>query len=192
VRLILGSGSPTRRAMLLQAGLDFDVVVPDVDEDAVKADWTGTPAGLARELARMKALAVSALHPDALVIAADQVLELEGWIFSKPGNRRKAARHLNRLAGQTHELHTAMALGRGSAVVHEELTTPRLTMRAMTETEIADYVAAAPESAWGTVGGYQVEGPGIRLFERIEGGWHDILGLPLLPLLNWLRAEASA
>lgn len=191
MRLVLGSGSAARQAMLEQAGLSFEVIRPDVDEDAVKADWTGTPAGLATELAWMKAMDVSARAPDATVIGADQVLELEGWIFNKPGTRAKAAEHLRRLSGRTHALHTAMAVARNGSVVHESLTTPRLTMFALSESEIADYVAAAPAGAWQTVGGYQVEGPGIRLFRTIEGGWHDIMGLPLLTLQAWLRGEAD-
>lgn len=189
MRLVLGSGSATRQAMLKQAGLSFDVIRPDVDEDAVKADWTGTPASLAVELAWMKAMDVSARAPDAIVIGADQVLELDGWIFSKPGTRTKAARHLGRLSGQTHDLHTAMAVAVNGSVVHESLTTPRLSMFALSESEIADYLAAAPDGAWDTVGGYQVEGPGIRLFRQIEGGWHDVMGLPLLNLMGWLRDE---
>ncbi|WP_417515928.1 Maf family protein [Minwuia sp.] len=192
MRLVLGSGSPTRRRMLQDAGLVFQVMPPDVDEDAVKADWTDTPAALARELAWMKAAEVSARVPDALVIAADQVLELEGWIFSKPGNRQKAARHLNRLSGRTHDLHTAMALAHRGSVIFEHQSTPRLTMFDLTEAEIASYIAAAPPDAWQTVGGYQVEGPGIRLFRTIEGGWHDILGLPLLVLQDWLRKREAA
>ncbi|WP_416898879.1 MAG: Maf family protein [Minwuia sp.] len=192
MRLVLGSGSATRRQLLQDAGMDFDVVPSEVDEDAVKADWIGTPADLAGVLAEMKALEVSERVPDALVIGADQVLELEGWIFNKPGDRTKAARHLNRLAGRTHELHTAMVVARGGAVQFAHRASPKLTMAPLSEIEIANYVAAAPDSAWATVGGYQVEGPGIRLFEKIEGAWHDILGLPLLPLLNWLRREQAA
>lgn len=191
MKLVLGSGSATRRDMLELAGLDFLIVRPEVDEDAVKADWTGTPAALATELAWMKAMEVSARVPEAIVIGADQVLELEGWIFSKPGTRAKAAEHLRRLSGRTHALHTAMAIAKNGSVVHESLTTPRLTMFALSEGEIADYVAAAPSGAWQTVGGYQVEGRGIRLFRSIEGGWHDIMGLPLLNLLAWLRGETG-
>jgi septum formation protein len=191
VRLVLGSGSVTRRTMLEQAGLTFEVVRPDVDEDAVKADWTDTPAALATELAWMKAMDVSARMPDATVIGGDQVLELDGWIFNKPGTRTKAARHLARLAGKTHDLHTAMAIARNSSVVHESLTTPRLSMFALSESEIGDYISTAPDSAWNTVGGYQVEGAGIRLFRDITGNWHDIMGLPLLNLMAWLRKESG-
>lgn len=189
MRLVLGSGSPTRRRILEQAGLTFDVILPDVDEDSVKANWTGTPAALAVELARQKTLDVSQRTPGATVIGADQVLELEGWIFSKPGSPDRAAAHLRRLAGKTHELHTAMAIARNGSLVHESLTTPRLSMFALSESEISNYIAAAPPGAWATVGGYQVEGPGIQLFCQIDGGWHDIMGLPLLALQAWLRGE---
>ncbi|WP_206419753.1 Maf family protein [Minwuia thermotolerans] len=191
MRLVLGSGSATRRAMLEQAGLVFEIDPPRVDEDAVKAGWTGDAASLAAALARAKALEVSARQPGALVIGADQVLELDGEIFSKPGNRDGAAAHLRRLAGRTHVLRTAMVLARDGAVVFETRSAPALTMRALPETVIESYLEAAPESVWATVGGYQVEGPGIRLFECIDGGWHDILGLPLLVLLGWLRENAD-
>lgn len=187
--LVLGSGSATRRAMLEQAGLEFEAVSPDVDEDAVKDRWRGAPAGLAMTLARAKAMEVSARRPGAVVIGADQVLDLDGEIFSKPGDRAAARAHLKRLAGRTHHLRTAMALARDGRVVFEAASAPALTLWPLDDAEIEAYLDAAPESAWATVGGYQVEGPGIRLFETIRGGWHDIMGLPLLRLIGWLREE---
>lgn len=189
--LVLGSGSATRRAMLEQAGLAFEAVSPDVDEDAVKGSWTGDAAGLAAELARAKALEVSARRPDAIVIGADQVLDLDGEMFSKPGDRAGARHHLRRLSGRTHHLRTAMALARDGAILFEAASAPALTLWPLGPDEIEAYLDAAPDSAWATVGGYQVEGPGIRLFERIEGGWHDIMGLPLLRLIGWLRENAA-
>jgi len=189
MRLILASGSATRRQMLEQAGLTFEVVPPDTDEEAVKLGWTGTPAGLALDLARRKALSVSGSRPDALVIGADQVLELDGRMFSKPGDMAAARTHLAALRGRTHYLRTAMVLARGDDSVFAHESAPALTLFDLTDAALDAHVAGQSPDVLQSVGGYRVETADIRLFRSIEGGWHDVLGLPLLALQAWLRDE---
>lgn len=194
-RLILASGSVTRRTLLESAGLAFDVVPPGVDEAPLKAVALAEGAGpdeVAARLARAKAAAVAHRHDQAFVIGSDQVLALDGRLFDKPADRDGLQRHLEALSGRTHSLWTALEVCRGDERCFTHCSEARLAMRPLAPEEIARYVAAVPDAALQSVGGYQVEGRGIRLFERIEGGWHDILGLPLLPLLGFLRTKGLA
>jgi septum formation protein len=138
-------------------------------------------------LAREKALAGSRLRPEALVIGADQTLALGNESFHKPVDRDAAKAQLARLAGRTHALHSALALARNGEVVFDTVEAAHLTMRPMTAMSLDAYLDAAGDAVLGSVGGYQLEGLGIHLFERIEGAHSVILGLPLLPLLGFLR-----
>lgn len=191
-RLILASGSATRRALLESAGLVFDVVRPAVDEAPLKAaalaEGAG-PAEVAARLAAAKAAAVARGHEDAFVVGSDQVLALDGRLFDKPEGRAGLRAHIEALAGRTHSLWTALEVRRGAECCFAHCGEARLTMRPLAVAEIERYVAEAPDAALQSVGGYQVEALGIRLFERIEGDWHDILGLPLLPLLGFLGTK---
>jgi septum formation protein len=188
--LILASGSATRAGLLRAAGLDFTVMTPGVDEAAIKdaAQAEGIPpADAALLLAEAKAERISRRNPDALVIGADQLLVCEGAWFDKPADAEAARDQIARLAGRRHELVTAVLCHRGGARVWQHVAVPRLTMRALRPEVIAGYVAAEGEAVTTSVGAYRVEGLGLRLFSRIEGEHSEILGLPMLPLLAFLR-----
>lgn len=190
--LVLASGSAARRTILANAGLDFDVEPSRIDERAAEAPLlaAGTdPEGLAMALAAAKAAEVSARRTGALVIGADQVLELDGERFTKPVDMEAARRQLLVLQGRTHQLHSAIAVARGGELVWDHVGTARLTMRPLAPREIGLYLAAAGDAALGSVGAYQIEGRGVQLFSAIEGDLFTIMGLPLLPLLAWLRSQ---
>ncbi len=188
--LVLASGSLTRRDTLMAAGVPVETVKPAVDERAVEAPLLAageSPARIALALAVAKASAVSALHPDRLVLGADQTLACAGEAFHKPADRAAAARQIAALAGRDHELHSAFALVRGGELLAEGYQTARLTMRPLTPAFIDAYLDMVGEAAFSSVGGYQIEGLGAQLFGRIEGDHFTILGLPLLPVLAALR-----
>jgi len=189
-RLLLASGSATRAALLRAAGLRFDTAIPGVDEAAIKdaARAEGIPAAeTALMLAEAKAGRLSRRDPDAVVIGADQMLVCEGEWFDKPADAAAAEAQLARLAGRRHELVTAVLCHRGGQRIWQHVAVPRLTLRPLRPEVIAGYVAAEGEAVTGSVGGYRIEGPGIRLFTAIEGEHTAILGLPMLPLLGFLR-----
>lgn len=188
--LVLASTSPTRAALLRAAGLAFATAAPGVDEAAVKesARADGLAAGdCALLLAELKARRVAERQPQALVIGADQILVCDGRWFDKPADPSQAAAQLAALAGRRHVLATAVVCVRAGTPVWQHLAAPALTMRPLSAATIAAYLEAAGEAVTRSVGGYQVEGLGIRLFAAIEGEHAAILGLPLLPLLAFLR-----
>ncbi len=186
--LILASKSAARRALLTGAGVAVEVRPADIDERAAERDAAG-PEAAATLLARAKANAIAAQWPGRLVLGTDQTLALGAQRFSKPADRAEAAAQLRALRSKTHALHSALALARDDKVIFEHADTARLTMRGFSDKFLEDYLDAAGNMVTASVGSYQLEGPGIQLFERIEGDYFTILGLPLLPLLNFLRQE---
>ena len=140
-------------------------------------------------LARQKALWVSSRQPDGIVVGADQTLALAKQLFSKPAGRAQAADQLRTLAGNSHELHSAVAVARDGKVLFETVSVASMTMRQLSEAQINAYLDEAGAAVTTSVGAYQLEGLGIHLFERVEGDHFTILGLPLLPLLAFLRGE---
>ena len=188
--LVLASKSAVRRAVLEKAGIPLAIVPADIDERAIEARADAKmPAEVAALLAREKARAVAAGLSGRLVLGADQTLGLGVRSFTKPADRPAARAQLLALRGRTHELHSALALDRDGALVFEHQAVARLTMRAFSERFLDAYLAAAGDAVTASVGCYQVEGIGIQLFDRIEGDYFTILGLPLLPLLKFLQDE---
>jgi septum formation protein len=190
--LILASASAGRAAVLRDAGLDFRQEPASIDERALEAEILrrdgGLEAGrLACELACKKACAVSAAHPEALVIGADQVMECGGKLFAKPGDIEGARDQLRHLRGQAHSLHSAVAVALGSDVRWRHVEKATLTMRGFSDAFLEDYIAGEGAALLASVGGYRIEGRGIQLFSRVEGDHFTIIGLPLLPLLGYLR-----
>ena len=188
--LILASQSLARQLLLANAGIPFEAIPAGLDELAIQlASELSAPGEIAALLARDKALFVSANHPGRYVVGADQTLILGERLFSKPVSRAQAAAQLRALAGQAHELHSAAAVVRDGEILFEGVSIARMTMRRLDDTAISAYLDAAGEAVTTSVGSYQLEGLGVHLFERIEGDHFTILGLPLLPLLKFLRSQ---
>lgn len=186
--LILASASSARRSMLEAVGLKFRVVQPPLDEAALKAEIMDLPpADLAAVLAAAKAEAASRLHAGTLVIGADQVLELDGELFSKPASLAAARLQLRRLRGKTHRLHSAFALAEDGATIARGYASASLTMRSFSDEFLHRYLGLVGNSVSSTVGAYQIEGFGLQLFSAIDGEHTTILGMPMLPLLEELR-----
>ncbi|RXT43666.1 septum formation inhibitor Maf [Bosea sp. Tri-44] len=189
--LVLASGSATRLQLLEAGGLQVEVIKPVVDERAIEAEYLamgGPPAGVAAALAEAKALSVSPVAPGRIVLSADQMLTCEGRPFHKPDDASAAHRQIAALAGRQHELTSAFVLARDGNVIGRGASSATLAMRPLTQNFIEQYVAQAGRAATMSVGGYQLEGLGIHLFEAIEGDHFTILGLPMLGLLATLRA----
>ena len=198
--LILGSGSAVRAMLLSQAGVGFEVVTSEVDEDAIKGEFSKSEQlgdtefatdKLALKLAEAKALAVAAKRPDALVIGADQILSCEGRRFDKPKSLDEARTNLKFFRGKPHILHGGIAIAQGDAIIWGHSDRATLTMRGFTDAFLEEYLARLGDEVLKSVGCYQMEGPGVQLFERIEGDYFTILGLPLLALLAELRRLAA-
>jgi septum formation protein len=186
--LVLASRSASRRALLQAAGIAVELHPADLDERSVEARAASADAGrIAAYLAGAKALAVAGQRAGRLVLGADQTLALDGKRFSKPSDRAAARAQLRALSGRTHRLHSAIAFAQDSSVLFEHVAEARLTMRRLSDRFIDLYLDAVGDAATTSVGGYQIEGQGIQLFERLDGDYFTILGLPLLPTLDFLR-----
>ncbi|MGB6395240.1 MAG: Maf family protein [Bradyrhizobium sp.] len=189
-RLVLASQSRARQLLLANAGIDFETIPADIDERAAQQSaGLSAPADIAALLARAKAVAVSIKKPARYVVGADQTLALGQRLFNKPSGRLEAAEQLRGLAGSTHELNSAVAVAHGGEIVFVHVALARMTVRPLNEVEIEAYLDRAGQAVTSSVGAYQLEGLGVHLFERIEGDHFTILGLPLLPLLAFLRSE---
>ncbi|WP_159586941.1 Maf-like protein [Chelativorans xinjiangense] len=188
--IVLASTSPFRRQLLENAGLAVKPVAPEVDERALEAPLEGSGASaedVARILAEAKAVDVSERRPEEWVVGGDQTLSLEDRIFHKPQDMEGARRHLLALSGRTHQLNSAIVLARGGEAVWRHVAVARMTMRPLDPGFIGRHLSRVGDKALSSVGAYQVEGEGIQLFEKIEGDYFTIVGVPLLPLLAKLR-----
>lgn len=193
MRVVLASQSASRRAMLSAAGVPFEAVTAGVDEDSAKAALLGEGFGardMADALAELKAIKVSSGDGQALVLGCDSVVALEdGSMLDKPRDREEAADHLRRLSGKRHELVSAAVIAEGGRPVWRVVDRARMHVRPLSDAFIAGYLDQEwPEIAW-CVGCYRIEGPGAQLFSRIEGSQFTVLGLPLLPVLDYLRVR---
>ena len=190
-QVILASGSASRRALLANAGVGAEAVRPNVDEEAAKASLRADGLGVrdqAMALAELKAMRVSAGRP-GLVIGGDQMLAVGDQAFDKPADMAGARETLRKLSGKTHTLETALVVCENGAPVWRHLARPRLTMRPLGEGFIGAYLEQCGEAVLSSVGAYQLESLGSQLFTQIEGDYFSILGLPLLPLLDYLRTR---
>lgn len=188
--LVLASSSPFRRQLLENAGLEIRTVAPEVDERSLEAPLEGSgvsPEDVALILGEAKAVDVSERYPENWVIAGDQTLSLGDCIFHKPIDMEAARRHLLSLSGKTHQLNSSVVLARGGEVIWRHVAVAHLTMRPLDPAFIGRHLSRVGTKALKSVGAYQIEGEGIQLFEKIEGDYFTIVGLPLLPLLAKLR-----
>jgi septum formation protein len=193
MRLILASGSSSRRAMLDAAGVPFEVISPRVDEEAAKASLRAADCrtrDLADALAELKALKISGRNAGALVLGSDSVVELQdGRLLDKPANREQAAEHLRLLSGRRHYLYSAAVIAEGGQPVWRVVDRATMHVRPLSDPFIDSYLDREWEEVQWCVGVYRVEGPGAQLFSRIEGSHFTVMGLPLLPVLDYLRTR---
>jgi septum formation protein len=188
--LILASQSRARKMLLANAGLPFEAIPAEIDERGVQeTSRLSAPSEIAGLLAREKARWVSARKGGHYVVGADQTLALGDRLFNKPDGRAAAAEQLRSLSGKTHELHSAIAVVLDGDIAFETIAVARMSMRRLSGDEISLYLDQAGQAVTSSVGAYQLEGLGVHLFERIEGDHFTILGLPLLPLLGFLRQQ---
>lgn len=193
-RLILASGSESRRRMLEAAGLAFETVIPAVNEEVTKSVLVAkkvAPSEIAAALAELKAMSVSKKRPGALVLGADQLLVCDGTLYGKAKDVEAAKRILRNLRGRKHELLTAATLVKNSAILWRQVETAQLWMRDFSDAFLDAYVASEGKALFTCVGCYRVEGPGAQLFSRIEGDHFTIQGLPLLAVLEALRKAGA-
>lgn len=191
VHIILASNSAARQDMLKKAGLTFDIMPASVNEAELRGWLTeakSSGTAVAETLAAAKAREISAAHPNAWVIGSDQILELDGEFLSKPGGRNGVLETLQKLQGKAHALSSAVALAREDQVGWMYSETARMTMKSLSNDDIAAYADEAGEEVYSCVGGYQIEGKGAKLFDNVEGSEMTIRGMPLQPLLNKLAA----
>jgi septum formation protein len=190
--LVLASKSRSRQILLAGTNIPFDSFDAALDERAIEAplrERGASPGEIALHLARQKAIAASRTLPGRLVLGADQLLCLNGVIFAKPANLEEAAAHLRAFSGKTHELHSAISLVQDEKILFEAAPVAKMTCRNFSENFIKAYIEQAGEAVLQSVGAYRIEDLGIHLFAKIEGDHTTILGLPLLPLLGFLRHE---
>lgn len=191
MRLILASQSSGRRAMLDAAGVPFDAIAPGVDEEAAKASLSDLPPrDFADALAELKALRVSTRAPGTLVLGCDSVVALDdGRILDKAVDRAQAAEHLRAMSGRRHHLYSAAVIAENGQPVWRFVDRATMQVRPLSEAFIEAYLDAEWEQARWCVGVYRLEGPGVQLFARIDGSHFTVIGLPLLPLLDYLRVR---
>jgi septum formation protein len=190
--LILASTSQSRRELLTNAGLAFDIKVPGVDEDEVKLSLVAQKAdaaAIATTLADLKSARVSARFPEAFTIGGDSTLACEGRLFDKPPTLAAARQQLLALRGKTHQLVSSVVVAKGGARIWHHTEAARLTMRPFSESFLDAYLKEAGETVTTSVGAYRLESVGAHLFSKIEGDYFTILGLPLLPLLSFLAGH---
>jgi len=190
-KIVLASASVARTRMLKDAGVDHLCDPADIDEAAMKRNWSGSAEGFAQKLALEKALAVSPRHVDALVIGSDQVLTLGDEIFDKPGTTQRAKEQLIHLRGRKHRLISAVSVVCNGEELWSDNDHADMTMRNFSDTFLENYLQRVGEDVVSSVGAYHLEGLGAQLFESVEGDFFTVLGLPLMDVLNFLRLRGA-
>ena len=191
-KIILASKSVSRQAVLKNAGIDADIIPSNFDEDIVKQKHTDNPnAGniIALDLAKKKALSVSKDNPDCYIIGADQTLSLDGKLYSKPKSVDGVKNHLQEFSGKTHTLHGGLAIAFNNEVIFSKSVECHMTVKKLSEEYIEWYGQTCGEAVQNSVGGYHFEGLGIQLFEKVDGDYFSILGLPIIPLVEFLQGQ---
>lgn len=194
MHITLASSSQIRASLLRNAGLEVEICPARIDEDAIRAALEAegaTPRDLADALAEMKAAKIAARAPGAMVLGADQILDLKGRVFSKPGTPQEARDQLAALSGRTHRLLSALVVLRDGVPLWRHVAEVRLAMHPLSPAFIESYVDRNWDSIRHAVGCYKLEEEGVRLFSKIEGDYFAVLGLPLTEFLNWLRARGE-
>ena len=194
VDLILASSSEARARMLRRAKLSFDVVSARIDESTIRTTLAAEgvpPRDVADALAEAKALKVSSRHPAALVIGADQILDLDGNVLAKAETPEELREQLSRLRGRRHRLHSAAVVAEGGRPIWRHIGEARLHVRAVSDGWLDGYIDRNWNHVRGSVGGYLIEDEGVRLFDRVDGDTFTVMGLPLIPLLSWLTLRGS-
>ena len=186
-KLILASKSASRRAMLDGIALDYQAMPADLDERAIAKKHTGNPRKMAIELARQKALAVAGNNPDSLVIGSDSLVELDGQVYNKADSPEDAVNKILSLSGKTHHLISAVAVAHGGIILWDCCDSAAMTMRTFDRDFAQNYIQKIGAAAMDCVGAYQLEALGPWLFEKIEGDYFTILGMPLVQLLGYLQ-----
>lgn len=193
MKLVLASQSASRRAMLNDAGVPHEAVTAQVDEASAKQSLLAggiSPRDLADALAELKALKVSGLVPTALVLGGDSLVALDdGSLLDKPESREQAADHLRRMSGKTHDIYSAAVIAEGGRAVWRFVDRAKLHVRPLSEAFIEEYLDVEWPAIAGCVGCFRIEGPGVQLFSRTDGSQFTILGMPLLPILSYLRTR---
>lgn len=189
--IVLASASRARTRMLSDAGISHTTHPADLDESALQKDWSDTPARLAETLAEAKALNVSPHYRGALVIGSDQVLALEDEVLTKPGSLQNVGEQLKRLRGKQHSLLSSVAVVKDQTILWSHTDRADLYVRNFSDDFLRDYISRVGQEVKDSVGAYHLEGLGAQLFERIEGDYFTVLGLPLIPLLNFLRTQGG-
>ena len=192
--IILASGSATRAQLLTNAAVPFEVVIPRIDEAAIRDSMraeSAPPRDIADTLAAAKAARIAAKHPEALVIGTDQVLAHDDALLSKPQSPQEALQQLRQLRGKTHHLYSAVVIHADGAPIWRHIGHVRMQMHDLSDAWLESYVTRNWESIRHAVGGYKVEEEGIRLFSRIEGDYFSVLGLPLIELLSYLARRGA-
>ena len=186
ISIILASGSASRKMMLEEAGIEFDIHVSNTDEDKIKKDIASKPfSEQVISLAKAKAKSVSNIYPESIVIGGDQICELNETIFNKPGSKEQAVKNLKLLSGQSHYQNSGVCIYKNSECLWEYSETVELKMHDLTEEEIINYVEI--ENPINAAGAYKFESLGCNLFSYVKGSSFSVRGMPLIPLLNALR-----
>lgn len=186
--IILASNSRARNEMLKNAGVEFTKIPADIDEEAIIKHIAATPSEIAGELARQKALHISAQNPDSYVIGSDQILECSGTLFQKANNIDEARAKLKKLRGKTHHLHSSVAVALNGGIIWDNADIAKMSMHNFSDAFLESYLTKASDDITDCVGAYAFEGHGAWLFESINANYFTILGMPLLPLLAFLNS----